>query len=260
MRLDGGDRTPPESYATNPNSAGDTKYDFYTVEVVQRIGYDSFTPDNGVLLSKNLDNEMRGGGRGGFHPFTYVIDSHPEDIHVVDFKRPNGEAVMRTVGDYRQLNDALFHAGLKSGSQFEFVDKPNGLHFYVVDLEKDAAGVLSYTIAVRSLEGAGPQARGVTLTANTGAACSFRLANTGAASADEPYRSDVYRLSVTADGAGWTAELANALAAVKAGENTAVPVSTSHSGNAASTARVTVKAQSESDPSKSATGTCTVKR
>ncbi len=83
-----GDHTPPKDYATNPNSSGDTKYDFYTLEVVQRIGYDSFTPDNGVLLSKNLDNELRGGGRGGFHPFTYVIDAHPEDIHVVDFKRP----------------------------------------------------------------------------------------------------------------------------------------------------------------------------
>ena len=35
------------------------------------------------------------------------------------------------------LNDALFHAGLDSGSAFEWVDDPNGLHFYVVDLDTD---------------------------------------------------------------------------------------------------------------------------
>src|SRR5262249_11289213 len=64
VRLDGpapGDHTPPEDYAKNPNSAGDTQYDFYSIEVVQRVGYDSFTPDNGVLVSKNLDQERRGG-------------------------------------------------------------------------------------------------------------------------------------------------------------------------------------------------------
>ncbi len=260
VRLDGGDRTPPENYATNPNSSGDTKYDFYTLEVIQRLGYDSFTPDNGVLLSKNLDNEMRGGGRGGFHPFTYVIDAHPEDIKMVDFKRPHGEPVMRTVGDYRQLNDALFHAGLKSGSQYEWIDKPNGLHFYIVDLEKDGNGILSYTIGVSSLDGAGSQARGLTLAANPGASCSFKLTNTGAAASDATYSNDIYRLSATAQGAGWTADLADALAAVKAGESATVTIYMTHSAGSASTARVTLKAQSESDPAKSATATCTARR
>jgi M6 family metalloprotease-like protein len=167
VKLDGGDKTPAEDYAKNPVSSGDTKYDFYSIEVVQRIGYDSFTPDNGVLLSKNLDQEQRGGGRGGFHPFTYVIDAHPEDIHMVDFKRPKGEPVMRTVADYRQLNDALFHAGLNSGSQFEWEDGPNRLHFYVVDVHHDSKGLLSYTVAARSLDGAGPQTRGVQLSGGT---------------------------------------------------------------------------------------------
>jgi hypothetical protein len=41
-------------------------------------------------------------------------------MNKLDFKRPNGEPVMRTIADYRQLNDALFHAGLNSGSQYEF--------------------------------------------------------------------------------------------------------------------------------------------
>jgi M6 family metalloprotease-like protein len=249
IHLDGpapGDHTPPQNYATNPVSSGDTLYNFYSIEVVERIGYDSFTPDNGVLISKNLDQEQRG---RGFHPFTYVIDAHPEDIQMVDFKRPHGEPVMRTVADYRQLNDALFHAGLNSGSQFEWEDTPNRLHFYIVDLHKDAAGVLSYTIGVRSLDGAGPQARGVSLT--PAANCAFTLANTGAADS-----TDIYRLSASAQGAaGATAQLANALAAVKAGQTQLIPV---YVTGAAGT--VTLKAQSESDPKQSTTATCTVRR
>jgi len=248
VRLDGGDRTPPQDYASNPVSSGDTRYDFYTVEVVQRIGYDSFTPDNGVLIAKNLDNEIRGGrggGRPGFHPFTYVIDAHPEDIHMVDFKRPNGEPVMRTVADYRQLNDAVFHAGLNSGSQFEWEDAPNRLHFYIVDLRQDAQGVLSYIVGVRSLDGAGPQTRGVQLAAAGG--CNFILTNSGRA-AEGPATAaqgyDIYRLTATGG------RIVNALAAVPFGESRNVAV------YAAGGATATLKAQSESDPTKTATATC----
>ena len=88
-----------------------------------------------------------------------MIDAHPEDIRMVDFKRPNGEPVMRTVADYRQLNDALFHAGLNSGSQYEWEDTPNRLHFYVVDLHKDARGILTYTVACARWMAPGPHAR-----------------------------------------------------------------------------------------------------
>ena len=112
-------------------------YAFYTLEVVQRIGYDSFTPDNGVLIAKNKDSlRGRNGGPNEFNSYIWVIDAHPEDIGVVDYVKPNGEKVMRTVADYRQLNDALFHAGLGSGSLCEWEDTPNRLHFYVVDLRK----------------------------------------------------------------------------------------------------------------------------
>ena len=243
IRLDGGDKTPPQDYASNPVSSGSTLYDFYSVEVVQRIGYDSFTPDNGVLLAKNLDNEMRD-VRRGFHPFTYVIDAHPEDIKMVDFKRPNGAPVMRTVADYRQLNDALFHAGTNSGSQYEWEDTPNRLHFYVVELNKNAQGILSYTIAIRSLDGGGPQSRGVALGAT---ACAFTLTNTGTAAANQPphLNYDIYRLSVSGP-----AELTNALAAVRFGESQKVPIHVTGRG------MITLRAQSESDPAKYATATC----
>jgi hypothetical protein len=60
-------------------------------------------------------------------------------------------------------------------------------------------------------------------------------------------------LSVTVEGQGWSAELANALAAVKAGETQTVPVLTQRTGNGAAAATVLLKAISESDPTQSAT-------
>jgi len=240
------------------NPSGDTPYNFYSVEVVQRIGYDSFTPDNGVLISKNLDEEMRG---RGFHPFTWVIDAHPEDIKMMDFKRPNGEPVMRTVADYRQLNDALFHAGTNSGSQYEWEDTPNRLHFYIVGVHHDAKGILSYTVGVRSLDGAGPQQRGVALAAGPAraGACVFTLKNTASAAQDASAAAsyDIYRLSVTAMGQGVSAVLPNALAAVKFGESQEVTVPVVRAGRGAASA--TLKAVSESDRSKSATASCSVR-
>lgn len=253
------DKTPPQDINKNPVSAGDTLYNFYSVEVVQRIGYDSFTPDNGVLLAKNLNEEIRG---RGFHPFTWVIDAHPEDIKMVDFKRPNGEPVMRTVADYRQLNDALFHAGLSSGSQYEWEDAPNRLHFYVVDIHHDARGILSYTIGARSLDGSGPQTRGVSIVPGTvqSTNCTFTLTNTAALAAENPsyLNNDIYRLSASVDGQGWSAQLQNALAALKSGDSQPVLVYFTRTAGSAPSATITLKAQSESDPAKTATSTCTV--
>ena len=221
VRFDGekpGDLTPPDDPATNPLSAGIPNYSFYTLEVVQRIGYDSFTPDSGVLMAKNKDS-LRGsnGGPNQFNSYIWVIDAHPEDINVVDYVKPGGEKVMRTVADYRQLNDALFHAGLESGSQFEWEDTPNRLHFYVIDLRRDKDGILVYKLAVRSLDGAGAQTRGVAVSALAGrsavkvkegpAAVSFAVANTGGtpgAEAGTHFGSDVYRLSASSTARGGT--------------------------------------------------------
>jgi hypothetical protein len=184
---------------------------------------------------------------------------------------------MRTIADYRQLNDALFHAGLNSGSQFEWKDEPNRLHFYVVDRQKDARGILSYTVAVRSLDGAGPHERGVALKAPAEAqvtgsegTVTFTLTNIGkaAAVADDTHPSkaasyidgDVYRLSVSVEGAGWRAGLQNALAALKFGGTQSVQVFIANDADAASTARVTLTATSESDPTKTVKAMYTVRR
>lgn len=268
VRLDGDapqDRTPPSDPATDPLSQGAQNYNSYTLEVVQRIGYDSFTPGSGVLITKNKDQASPVGGPNSFNLFNWVIDANPQDIQVVDFVRPNGEKVMRTIADYRQLNDATFHAGLNSGSQYEWVDLPNRLHFYVVDVHRPANGLLSYTLAARSLDGAGPHERGVALTAPAAPPAAdgraeFILKNTGKRAAtaaalhpDDATRfldADVYRLSVTVQGAGWAAQIQNALAAVPFGGQQAVPVFVAKTANAADSAVITLRAASESDPTK----------
>ena len=267
VRLDGAephDRTPADDPATNPLSPGIPNYDFYSVEVVQRIGYDSFCPDNGVLLARNKDKESRNGGPNGFNCFNWVIDAHPEDINKVDYIKPDGEKIMRTIADYRQLNDALFHAGLNSGSQFEWEDKPNRLHFYVIDIQKNDDGIISYKIGVRSLDGSGQQKRDFIIEPPTikkirgnAGYVFFSVTNTGEPSATLPslhyqntsrwLNSEIYRLSIKVVDNGWSAQLINGLISLEPGETAEVPVYLERVKGASRKAKVAFTVQSECD-------------
>jgi hypothetical protein len=195
------------------------------------------------------------------------------DTNTVDFTRPDGTKQNMSVGDYRQLSDALFHAGTGSGSHFEYVDTANRLHFYILDMNRDAKGVLSYKLAVRSLDGAGPHVRGVTVGRGvpTGqvptevATCQFPLENTGQV---KPFSnghpedvkdyvdSDVYRLSAAVTGNGWSVQLPSEIASAKVGTTVTVPVNAVRepTGGLAATVRLTAK--SESDPRVTTTATC----
>ncbi|KAF2678785.1 M6 metalloprotease [Lentithecium fluviatile CBS 122367] len=249
-------------------------YDNYNVEVVDRMGADSFTPDSGVMLSKtkNSDEEQ---------PFQWVIDANPEDAHVVDFYYPNGTARYWSIGDYRQLVDALFHAGTNSGSEFEYVDEANGLHFYVFDINRDSAGVLHYTVGVSSTASNGTAAAyGVELsegtveaangTAASGVYCDFTLKNTGSASGNSTNAhpqdlsaylgSDIYRLSAEVEGQGWKVALPNALATAKFGQETTAKVAVGTNGTygVAKETVVTLTVTSVLDPSVKVSKTCTV--
>ncbi|TVY86890.1 putative secreted metallopeptidase [Lachnellula willkommii] len=99
-----------------------------------------------------------------------------------------------TMGDYRQLLDALFHVGTRSGSQYEYeyMDAANGLHFYIIGVERGSAGVLSYTTAVRSSNSSTDTSTlavalsdgkiitdGGNVPTGKGVTCSFGLKNTG---------------------------------------------------------------------------------
>ena len=123
---------------------------------------------------------------------------------MIDFYRPDGTPVPVVRGDPRQLNDATFNAGTNSGSEYEYMDNFNRLHFYVLAKHRDANGVLSYDVGVRRLDGAGPFTRGVALgesdkTARRPgflASCTFPLTNTGQAGTGV-FDSDIYRLAAS---------------------------------------------------------------
>ena len=212
----------------------------YTVEVVDRIGYDSYTPDHGVLIAKSKDV-------ADLTPFEWAIDAHPKDINtriapppnsgraIFDYYRPkvvpatqrfpvSGVRVPITLGDPRQLADALFHAGTGEGVVSEFVDEPNGLHFYVLGTQVDDRGVRTYRVAVRSLDGAGPLPRGLEMMAPVSgsatpgrvAVARFKVTNTGLAT-------DLVRLSAT-HAQGWPTQLQHAVVEIPAGETAEVPV------------------------------------
>jgi len=256
VTLDGGDHSPACDTSADPLCDGGG-YNNYTVEVVDRMGFDSFTPDAGVLLAKTKDRDAA--------PFIWTVDANPQDIDKVDFVLPDGTPQKMTIGDYRQLSDALFHAGTGSGSQYEYVDAANRLHFYVLDLRRTKAGVLSYTVAVRSLDGSGPQARGVAVAPGVAvvapsgwARCTIPVRNTGAAGEPGAYTgSDVYRVSASA-GAGWTTTVPRAVTDVAAGQVRAVQVYVKRAADAPRTTKVAITVASESDPAATATTSCRV--
>ncbi|KAL6865483.1 hypothetical protein ACO1O0_001577 [Amphichorda felina] len=265
------DLSPPCDIQTDVLCDGGA-YDNYEMEVVDRMGADSFQPDHGVMISKTKDSNQS--------PFQWTVDAKPEDIELVDFIRPNGTEAMITMGDYRQLADALFHAGTRSGSEFEYVDEANGLQFYVLDIARDEDGVLSYDVGVKSLEGSGSSEFGVKLAkgkplggpknkpTKKGVVCSFDLTNNGTyvEGGDHPsdvsayVGSDIYRLEAEVKGTGWRVEVPNALVAAKFGETVSANVAVGASKHADKKGVVTLTVTSESDPAIKATAQCSVKR
>lgn len=267
----GEDRGPECDPETSPFCDGGG-YNNYEMEVVDRMGPDSFQPDHGVMISKTKDIDDQ--------PFQWTIDANPDDVALVDFIRPNGTEAMVTVGDYRQLADALFHAGTRSGSEFEFVDENNGLHLYVLEYARDEQGVLSYTVGVRSLAGSGasdfgaqlgegkPVEGSTTTPTKEGVFCVFDLTNNGTyvAGGEHPsdvsahVGSDIYRLEAVTESEGWRVALPYALAEAGMGKTVGVYVAIGAEGTAADTGIVKLTATSESDGDVKAEAECSVKK
>ncbi len=227
-------------------------YNNYTLEVVDRVGYDSFVPDSGVLLAKTKNTESA--------PNIWVIDSHKEDINLVDFKRPDGTTAMLSKGDYQQLADSLFKAGTGAGVVSEYKDENNRLHFYILGKKHDATGALSYRVAVRNIDGAGSFTRGVAIANGTSefaapgrvAVYNFSVTNSGNSS-------DLIRLNAKTQ-AGWDIMLENNVIEVEAGKTVNVPVyvkipKNSKTGVQPVPTDLTFTSTSETDPAKSASAT-----
>ncbi len=236
-------------------------YDNYTLEVVDRFGTDSFAADSGVLIAKTKNAETA--------PNIWVVDSHPEDINLKDFTRPDGTTAMVGKGDPRQTLDALFKAG--SGKSLvagkfdgsidqdtvvsEYVDPYNKLHFYVLGNQKDNDGVLRYQVAVRNTDGAGAYTRGVKVSTGTIAPAvqdkvavyHFNVTNTGEAK-------DLIRIKASA-GDGWAVQLDNNVLAVEPGATVKVPVYVKVPKGKTAPAKLTFTAASETDPNQRVTDT-----
>lgn len=261
--LSGGDDSPPCTVAEDHRCAGGG-YQNYTIEVVERIGHDSFTPDHGVLIAKTKNADTA--------PFIWVIDSHPDDLNdtsapapnedreIYDFIRPGtGEQVPISLGDYRQLADALFHAGTGQGVLDEFIDEANRLHFYVLSRQQpDGQAVPTYRVAVRSLDGGGPFARGLEAAhVADGSARPGNVAVTFVSVTNSGNATDLFRLGATTD-SGWSTHLAYDVIEIPAGETVEIPVYVSVPREAESAATVTLTATSETDPDRTASASAVV--
>ena len=253
IRLADGDRSPACSVAEDHRCDGGG-YSAYTLEVVDRMGTDSFQTDHGVLIAKTKDTDTA--------PFIWVVDAHPEDIDLVDFTRPDGSVAKVSLGDYRQLADAAFHAGTGPGVVSEHVDEANGLHFYVLDIARDDEGVLSYRVAVRATAGSRPVPRAVAVSASKAAtsaspgyvgSCAFDVTND---SGDV----DLIRFVATSD-RGWPTTLRRNVGDVAAGDAESVPVSVRvPAGTRPGTlSTITLKATSETSAEATQEATCTVR-
>jgi hypothetical protein len=230
------------------------RFDNYTVEVIDHMGTDSFVPDTGVNISKtkNADN----------NPYIWNIDANPTPIGLVDYVRPNGDVIMVTRGDQRQLNDALFHAGTESGSDDEYVDQANGLHFYIANRHHDDLGLLQYDIAIRSTASPGPQVRGVSLGApvltgtndNEIVQILVPVTNTGGQVADPKANLDIYRVAASVSGTGWAVTIPEAIQIIETGATQQVPVYVSKTSPDATVngIRVTLSVTSENSPAATA--------
>jgi hypothetical protein len=225
-------------------------YDNYTVEVVNRVGYDSFTPDAGVLIAKTKNADLS--------PFLWVVDSHPDDIGATDYVKPNGEEQPYRFGDYRQLSDALFKVGrtgtnalgkglAKPGeTSNSYEDTGNDIKFLILAKRLDGAGVLQYRVAAMKATPSPLLTYGATA-ANAGSSVNerrFTVTNTGSAT-------DIIRVTPSSTG---DVKVLNDLVEVPAGKSVTVAV---YTGKDLGCAPVTLTARSEGDRSKSAQATST---
>jgi len=221
-----------------------TNWQRFTMEVVDPVGNDSFTPGHGVLIAQT---------RNSGTPRVQLIDANVENIDRIDYFRPDGTPVPVVRGDPRQLDDATFHAGVGSDSQYEYVEQFNRLHFYVLDTFRGGDGELYYDVAVRHLDGAGDFARDVALGDGTlhpvggsTVLTTIPLTNTGEAG-EGLFSSDVYRLSASVDGEGWNVHLPYEVVAAGAGETIDVSAYATAAAGSTESATVTITATSESD-------------
>ncbi|MEH7389600.1 FixG Ig-like domain-containing protein [Bacillus sp. JJ1503] len=224
---------------------GENWYNNYTLEVVDQVGFDSFNSDSGVLIAKTRDDET--------WPNIWVIDSHPEDINLENYKKADGTIKMFSKGDQEQLADALFKSGTAPGVVSEYKDEHNRLHFYVLGKSYDDDGALSYRVAVRHMDGSGPHERGVNVTTKgVSPAIPGRVAHYNFSVTNTGEETDIIRLNAATE-AGWELMLENSVIEVEAGKSVDVPVYVKIPKDAKAPTNLTLTVTSETDREQTAT-------
>ena len=215
-----------------------------SVEVVERTGYDSYAPDDGVILTR-LASATNGSGY-------QVVDSHlGAGIQTMHDYYLNGSPVAYPIAHQVHLFDAAFKAGVSTidtgyyeGSEYqydprgdkskvisgntvnEYYDTANGLHFYILERHDNPgkfSTFLSYSIGL--LHDDGPAVSGALKIEpkvaegeswNRVAVVNFKITNSGASATDI--------IRVAADGGDLDAVILNDLYAIGVGETVTVPV------------------------------------
>ena len=89
----------------------------FAIDVINRVGYDSFSPDHGVLISRightNLIGQGNMDGAGIF-----VIDAHPGNNNMVQFREADGTPYFFGCEHHVQIANATFRAGLHNNPDY----------------------------------------------------------------------------------------------------------------------------------------------
>jgi hypothetical protein len=162
------------------------RHQAFAIDVIDRVGYDSFSPDHGVLITRIAHTNAVGAGgmdAGGI----FTIDAHPGNLGMIQFREANGDPYMFMCDHHMQIATATFRAGVHNNPYFyredfperfldtdyphlglvadprpgvagntvnEWIDPHNNFHFYVLarnNHEGRYGPFLSYEIAVRNM-------------------------------------------------------------------------------------------------------------
>ncbi|MCL2425835.1 MAG: hypothetical protein FWD05_05815 [Oscillospiraceae bacterium] len=148
----------------------------FSVEVVDRTGYDSFMHDHGVFINRiTHTNAPRAGGME--NPASFIVDANPGPLDIVQFIEADSSYYMKADCHYVNMAAATFHAGVHNDPNFlreefpdkfraddprpgvaghtvnEWVDEHNNFHFYILQKHNNAGAYgtfLSYDVAIRN--------------------------------------------------------------------------------------------------------------
>ena len=140
-----------------PAPASAARFNDYTVEVVQKIGADSFVGGHGVLLGKTKNSSSN---CAGFALQPRYIDANPQDINQVDYVKADGTPVKATHRRRAPAQRRHVPRRHELGLEVRVHGHGNNLNS-TSSTRARARRRAALHVGIKSLAGAGPQARGV---------------------------------------------------------------------------------------------------